>query len=262
MAVDTDISVRILFSYPFFSFYFAYALLTKHKSYLRSRKDQNVASSIEEGMRRTARDFDAFVAKNVTMEWEMQRQRIFEHFGLASKAAAGASGGGGEGGGGFNGGTSAFGASSFGRSRLGGSVGPGGGMGSSSVWAKSSMGGSVLGRSIAARPAAAGAADPYASSSYQGSLFADVDSSMQVELSRQVQLRQQRFSQAVKQLNESRMGSDPASANFPLMKTFGNLTGASGKDIVCFCANEPPFPLLSLYADKNPMARVFFLGGK
>lgn len=196
-------------------------------------------------MRRTARDFDAFVAKNVTAEWEMQRQRIFEHFGLVSKPAVGSGNGGGGGGdgggggrGGFDGGTSAFGASSFGRSRLAGSVGPGGGLGSSSVWAKSSMGGSVLGKSIAARPAAAGAADPYASSSYQGGLFADVDSSMQVELSRQVQLRQQRFSQAVKQLNESRMGSDPASANFPLMKTFGNLTGASGKDLVCFLSSS------------------------
>jgi nuclear pore complex protein Nup93 len=174
-------------------------------------------------MRRTARDFDSFVIKNVTTEWEAQKQRIFEHFGLAPKSSPVP---GADNGGAFSGGMSAFGASSFGRSRLGGSIGPGGGLGTNSVWAKSNMGGSVLGKPVATRPA-----EP-STTRYQGNLFADVDSSMQVELSRQVQQRQQRFSQAVKQLNETRLLADPGSGSFPLMKAFGEITGASGKDMV------------------------------
>ena len=64
--VDTDISICIR---PPTS---CTRVLTKHKSYLRSRKDQNVASSTKEDMCHTARDFGAFIAKNVTAEWEMQ----------------------------------------------------------------------------------------------------------------------------------------------------------------------------------------------
>ena len=179
------------------------------QAYLRSRKDQNVASSIEEGMRRTARDFDAFVGKNVTNEWDAQKQRIFEHFGLAPKSAPSSAAAPA-----FNGGMSAFGASSFGRSRLGKSTAAGlggnggsGGLGTNSVWAKSTMGASVLGKSVS-RPAEPDAA-------FQHSLFADVDSSKQVELSRPVQIRQQRYAQAVKQLNETRLSADPGAGCFP-----------------------------------------------
>jgi nuclear pore complex protein Nup93 len=171
-------------------------------------------------MRRTAQDFDRFVAKNVTAEWEAQKQRIFEQFNLVSKAVPV----GGAGNGGF--GQSAFGASAFGRSRLGGSVGPGTGLSTNSVWAKSSVGGGVLGKSVSARPA-----EPSASA-YQGSLFSDVDSSTQVELSRPVQTRQQRYAQAIKHLNECRLAADPAAERFPIMKQFGEITGSSGNDMV------------------------------
>ncbi|KAL7266543.1 nuclear pore complex subunit [Rhizina undulata] len=71
---------------------------------------------IEDGMRRTARDFDCFVVKNVTMEWEAQKQRIFEHFGLRPPDPPGAQNTS------FSSGFSAFGASSFGKSSLGTSI--------------------------------------------------------------------------------------------------------------------------------------------
>jgi nuclear pore complex protein Nup93 len=204
----------------------------KNKAYLRSRKDQNVASSIEDGIRRTARDFDSFVTKNVTMEWEAQQQRIFEHFGLAPKtstlpeASSNSA---------FNGEASAFGASSFERSRLGGSVGPGG---PASVWAKSSMGGSVLGRSLSR------SITETSNTNFQGSLFADVDASRQVEISRQVQLRQQSYARAVKRMNETRLGADPGVGNFSIMKEFSELTGASGNDMVSFLS-APNFEVLT-----------------
>jgi len=189
-------------------------------------------------MRRTARDFDSFVAKNVTTEWEAQKQRIFEHFGLGGKSSPAAQNG-------DNGGLglSALGTSSLGRSRLGGSVGPGGNLGTNSVWAKSSMGQSVLGKSVTARPA-----EPTASM-YQGSLFADVDSSTQAELSRPVQLRQQRYAQAVKKLNLTRLSATPGSGSFAIMKEFGDLTGATGGDMVSpvLCFSSARTQLLTLW---------------
>lgn len=181
-------------------------------------------SSIEDGMRRTSRDFDSFVAKNVTMEWEAQKQRIFEHFGLAPRNATPAIGTAQSdlGNSTFGGGLSAFGVSSFGRSKLGTSFGPGKG----SVWAKNTLGTSVFGRPTATTAAAGATA---------GKLFSDIDPTRQMELNRQVQLRQQQFALAVKKMNEVRLGAGTADGSvFPVMKVFGDITGASGNDMVGF----------------------------
>lgn len=181
-------------------------------------------SSIEDGMRRTSRDFDSFVAKNVTMEWEAQKQRIFEHFGLAPRNATPAIGATqSDFGNSTFGGLSAFGVSSFGRSKLGTSFGPGKG----SVWAKSTLGTSVFGRPTAATNAAGVATT--------GKLFSDIDPTRQMELNRQVQLRQQQFALAVKKMNEVRLSAGTADGSvFPVMKVFGDITGASGNDMVSF----------------------------
>lgn len=168
-------------------------------------------------MRATARDFDLFVAKNVTMEWDLQRQRIFEHFGLLPKGSAATDTTLGS-----FGGLSAFGASSFGRSKLGASAGNG--TNRSSVWAKSSIGGSVLGMSCAEQVPGA----------YIGNLFADVDTSRQMELSRPVQLRREQYGEAIQQMNEMRLGlNSPGGGTFPVLNTFAALTEASGNDMVC-----------------------------
>ncbi|KAI9672032.1 MAG: hypothetical protein M1829_004576 [Trizodia sp. TS-e1964] len=52
-------------------------------SYLSQKQSQSTLSLIAEGLNRSARDFDAFLEEHVTMEWEEQRQRIYEHFGLS-----------------------------------------------------------------------------------------------------------------------------------------------------------------------------------
>src|SRR5690606_39038953 len=116
-------------------------------------------------MVRATRDFDAFVAKNVTSEWDVQKKRIFEHFGLlqkqpgaetaAEKKPVGASLAG-----------SRFGASAFGRSRGAGARPD---FGRASTWGRSSFAGSTLGKSIAA----AAAAEPM--ESYKPSAFTDID---------------------------------------------------------------------------------------
>lgn len=170
-------------------------------------------------MRRTARDFDNFVAKNVTMEWEAQKQRIFEHFGLVPRSAAQTTTP--EPRNTFSGGLSAFGASSFGRSRLGTSVGPGS-KPQAGVWSKSTLGNSVLGRSASGTPAGG----------HQGGTFADIDPGRQLELSRQAQTRQQNFALAVKKMNEARSEAGTASSGISVMKAFGDITSESGSDLV------------------------------
>ncbi|KAI5838969.1 Nup93/Nic96-domain-containing protein [Morchella snyderi] len=222
--INTDEALRDLDSIDFQNAYEPSTIRvdTDIDTYLRNRREQNVMSSIEDGMRRTSRDFDAFVAKNVTIEWEAQKQRIFEHFGLTPRNATAPSATADT----FNGGLSAFGASSFGvssfgRSKLGQSFGPGV-AGRGSVWAKSTMGTSVLGRPTAANTTGASTAK----------LFTDVDPARQNDMSRQVQLRQKQFSAAVKRLNEVRLENGADGGIYPVMKVFGDITGASGNDML------------------------------
>ncbi|EFW98745.1 nuclear pore protein [Grosmannia clavigera kw1407] len=83
-------------------------------TYLANLQTKTTLSMINDGLERSVRDFDSFLEDNVTMEWEAQRKRIYEHFGIKTRdelaGAGGASrygdtmggaGGGGAGGGGF-----------------------------------------------------------------------------------------------------------------------------------------------------------------
>src|SRR5436305_8351025 len=58
---------------------------TEIDAYLANLQSQSTLAMIEDGLNRSARDFDIFLEENVTMEWDAQRQRIYEHFGLAPK---------------------------------------------------------------------------------------------------------------------------------------------------------------------------------
>lgn len=61
------------------------------ESYLRAKKEENILASIEESVRSTAREFDHFLAQNVTLDWKQRKQQICHHFGLISKQTADAS---------------------------------------------------------------------------------------------------------------------------------------------------------------------------
>ena len=163
-------------------------------------------SSIEDGMQRTSRDFDAFVAKNVTMEWDKQKGRIFEYFGLFPKSEGAAQDGIGG---------SVFGASTFGRSLYGSKAGQGSTYGTSSVWARAA-GSSILGRPSQAAP---------------GSLFADIDPARQMTISKSVQIRQQNYAIIIRRLNEARLSGAP----IPVLKQFQEATESSGSDLVSQC---------------------------
>ncbi|KAF2843260.1 NIC-domain-containing protein [Patellaria atrata CBS 101060] len=51
--------------------------------YLSNLQTQSTLDLIAEGLEQSKRDFDAFLEENVQMEWDAQRRRIYEHFGLA-----------------------------------------------------------------------------------------------------------------------------------------------------------------------------------
>ncbi|KAI0422392.1 Nup93/Nic96-domain-containing protein [Xylaria grammica] len=52
------------------------------EAYLANLQSKTTLSMIADGLERSAKDFDNFLEDNITMEWEAQRKRIYEHFGI------------------------------------------------------------------------------------------------------------------------------------------------------------------------------------
>ncbi|KAK3321050.1 putative nuclear pore protein [Cercophora scortea] len=51
-------------------------------TYLSNLQTKTTLSMIADGLERSVRDFDNFLEDNVTMEWEAQRKRVYQHFGI------------------------------------------------------------------------------------------------------------------------------------------------------------------------------------
>ncbi|KAI0137340.1 Nup93/Nic96-domain-containing protein [Xylariales sp. AK1849] len=51
-------------------------------TYLANLQQKTTLSMIADGLERSVKDFDNFLEDNITTEWEAQRQRIYEHFGI------------------------------------------------------------------------------------------------------------------------------------------------------------------------------------
>lgn len=58
------------------------ALDTDVEGYLANLQTQTTLSMISDGLARSVRDFDTFLDENVTMGWDEQRKRIYQHFGI------------------------------------------------------------------------------------------------------------------------------------------------------------------------------------
>ncbi|KAI0485685.1 Nup93/Nic96-domain-containing protein [Xylaria cf. heliscus] len=58
------------------------------EAYLANLQSKTTLSMIADGLERSAKDFDDFLEDNITMEWEAQRKRIYEHFGIKSREEA------------------------------------------------------------------------------------------------------------------------------------------------------------------------------
>jgi nuclear pore complex protein Nup93 len=55
---------------------------TDVEAYLANLQTQTTLSMIADGLARSVRDFDAFLEDNVAMEWDAQRKKIYQHFGI------------------------------------------------------------------------------------------------------------------------------------------------------------------------------------
>ncbi|KAH6885915.1 Nup93/Nic96-domain-containing protein [Thelonectria olida] len=63
------------------------------ETYLSNLQTKTTLSMIQDGLERSVRDFDNFLEDNVTMEWEAQRKRIYQHFGIKPREEATTPGG-------------------------------------------------------------------------------------------------------------------------------------------------------------------------
>ncbi|KAI0025755.1 Nup93/Nic96-domain-containing protein [Xylariomycetidae sp. FL0641] len=54
-------------------------------AYLANLQTKTTLSMIADGLERSAREFDDFLEDNITMEWDAQRKRIYEHFGIKTR---------------------------------------------------------------------------------------------------------------------------------------------------------------------------------
>lgn len=51
-------------------------------AYISNLHSQSTLAMIAEGLEQSKKDFDNFLEDNIQMEWDAQRKRIYEHFGL------------------------------------------------------------------------------------------------------------------------------------------------------------------------------------
>ncbi|KAH6608106.1 hypothetical protein Trco_004419 [Trichoderma cornu-damae] len=61
-------------------------------TYLSNLQTKTTLSMIQDGLERSLRDFDNFLEDNVAMEWDAQRKRIYQHFGIKPRETSAAVG--------------------------------------------------------------------------------------------------------------------------------------------------------------------------
>ena len=188
---------------------------TDVESYLANLQTQTTLSMIQDGLARSIQDFDTFLEDHITMEWDTQRQRIYQHFGITPRA-------------GDDHARSSFAASNgasqagFGRSRRSKAAAAASsrtnGAQSESKFGRSNMARSVIG---AAGPVGSGAQP----------LFADVEKNMESHgvavaspRDRTHREKESKYTDKVRSLNSARLQKRP----FPVCNEFASVVVASG----------------------------------
>ncbi|KAK7398151.1 nuclear pore complex subunit [Neonectria punicea] len=160
------------------------------ETYLSNLQTKTTLSMIADGLDRSVRDFDNFLEDNVTMEWDAQRKRIYQHFGIKPREEATPPGRESQ--------------SGFGRSRRSKAQSSAPRAGRSSV-----LGKSTLQRSVIGTPSRIGA---------HQSDFSDVDRSSESSVildgrvssdDRVLRERQGRLSEKIRNLNTARLQKRP-----------------------------------------------------
>ena len=175
------------------------------ETYLSNLQTKTTLSMIADGLERSVRDFDNFLEDNVTMEWDAQRKRIYQHFGIAPREDAP--------------GASKESQGAFGRSRR--SKGPQGASKGRSTFGRSAMQKSVLGA-----PSKVGMHEPEFAdverAGADGSPAAGTRSGLSDKVSRE---RQSQLSNKVGELNLHRLHKRP----YPILAELGELEKKSAE---------------------------------
>lgn len=176
------------------------------ETYLSNLQNKTTLSMISDGLERSARDFDAFLEDNVTMEWEAQRRRIYQHFGITPKQTTGVPDAGASG--------------QFGHSRR---KGPRPSSPNRSTARGSAFGRSALGKSVIGTPSRVGS---------HTSQFADVggangDGSLPAAVvsdDRFARDKQLKLTEKIHNLNDARQHGSP----YPILNELGGIAARSG----------------------------------
>ncbi|EKG20170.1 Nucleoporin interacting component Nup93/Nic96, partial [Macrophomina phaseolina MS6] len=177
-------------------------------AYISNLHSQSTLAMIAEGLEQSKKDFDNFLEDNIQMEWDAQRRRIYDHFGLGRQVDnLGAS-------------VSGIGApaerGAFGRSKR-----KGRGFGASTATGGAAFGASALSRSVIGAPSTAGGG--------RVNGFADSNgprSASPVPESRFMRDKQEKYAVKVKELNISRLEERP----YPVMAEFAEIEKQSAGD--------------------------------
>lgn len=188
---------------------------TDVESYIANVQTQTSQTMVADGLLRSVRDFDAFLDDNVTVEWDLEKKNIYQHFGIRPRETA------------VTGGRGSFAASTtetqggFGKSRRSKAAALAGsrnGMGGESTFARSNMQKSVIG---IAGPVGTG----------HQPLFADVEKQMETNgvnpagpHDRYQRDKQNKFAEKVQRLNVARLDKRP----FHVAKEFADVTKVAG----------------------------------
>ncbi|KAH6616730.1 Nup93/Nic96-domain-containing protein [Boeremia exigua] len=174
-------------------------------SYISNLHSQSTLALIQEGLEQSKRDFDTFLEDNVQLEWDKQRQRIYEHFGLGRQSEEMAAS------------QSTFGGTArgaFGRStRKGCSMGPRG---------AATNGASTFGASSGGPPVIGSQSVLNGRDSSEKSGFGGQSGPQD----RHVRDKQERFMEQVQSLNEDRQREVP----FSVLHSFSNVESGTAGD--------------------------------
>ncbi|KAG5985278.1 nuclear pore complex subunit [Claviceps digitariae] len=163
------------------------------ETYLSNLQTKTTLDMISDGLERSLRDFDNFLEDNVAMEWEAQRKRIYQHFGIKPREDSAATARESQGG--------------FGRSRRKPHASAAGG--AARTGRNSVLGNSMLQRSVIGTSSRIG--------THHQSDFADVDRSADADSVRSngatedrvLRERQYKLADKVRILNDSRVMKQP-----------------------------------------------------
>ncbi|KAK4678340.1 nuclear pore complex subunit [Podospora pseudoanserina] len=193
------------------------------ETYLDNLQTKTTLSMIADGLERSVRDFDLFLEDNVTMEWEAQRKRIYQHFGIKPREEQ--EGGMGDSQRTVRGGTPAKeqGAGGFGRSRRKGSMAPGTPGGGEKSMRQSMFGRSAMNKSVIGTPSRIGAHAPEFSDVEARKEKSDLEGFTSVD-DRFLREKQGKLATKIKEFNDLRQRGLPVE----ICKELGDLENTAG----------------------------------